>query len=167
MSSTKLHSPPSRPGGLSANSRKLSANTLKDRLSMLTTPLNVVKPVAALHANVKCVVSIIHCRKLKFDPLQLRSSFVPAQIPRKRRFQMLAVAVWSVMIVTTASVWLLLWYVPIFTCFPWASLMPLMLYLVSSSLPLQLSPSCCGYLNDDIALDNFICLAPFHHCGHS
>lgn len=42
MSSTKLD-------GLSEKSRTLSANTLRDRLSKLTTPLNVVNPVAALH----------------------------------------------------------------------------------------------------------------------
>jgi hypothetical protein len=53
MSSTNLPLVP--PGGLSEKSRTLSANTLRDRLSKLTTPLNVVYPVAALHANIKCV----------------------------------------------------------------------------------------------------------------
>jgi hypothetical protein len=55
MSSTNLHSPLDRPGGLSEKSRALSANTLRDRLSKLTTPLNVVYPVAALHANIKYI----------------------------------------------------------------------------------------------------------------
>ncbi|KAF8806928.1 DAGAT-domain-containing protein [Phlegmacium glaucopus] len=91
MSSTKLHSAPGRPGGLTSNSRTLSAGTLRDRLSKLATPLNVVNPVAALRANV---------------------NFVPAQIPRKRRLQMLAVAVWSVMIIITTSAWLLLCSIP-------------------------------------------------------
>lgn len=36
-------------------------------------------------------------------------SFVPAQIPMKRRLQMLAVAGWSVMIVITTVAFLLLW----------------------------------------------------------
>jgi len=37
--------------------------------------------------------------------------FAPARIPRKRRFQMLAVAIWSVLIVLTAVLFFLLWYV--------------------------------------------------------
>ncbi|KAF4610836.1 hypothetical protein D9613_007188 [Agrocybe pediades] len=82
----------SRPGGLTVNSRTLSANSLKERLSKLAvTPLSVSNPVAALKANVQ---------------------FVPAQIPRKRRLQMLAVAVWSVMIVITSCAWFLLLSVP-------------------------------------------------------
>ena len=120
MSSTNLHSPPVQPSGLSEKSRTLSANTLRDRLSKLTTPLNVVYPVAALHANIKCVFSIA-CYHLSYHWKTFRSSFVPAQIPRKRRLQMLAVAVWSVMIVITTCAWLLLWYVCLFTCFPGAS----------------------------------------------
>ena len=55
MSSTNFHSPLVQPGGLSEKSRTLSANTLRDRLSKLATPLN---PVAALHANIKCVFFI-------------------------------------------------------------------------------------------------------------
>lgn len=43
-------------------------------------------------------------------------SFVPAQIPRKRRLQMLAVAIWSVMIVTTSCAWLILWCVGSLCC---------------------------------------------------
>ncbi|KAF8909272.1 diacylglycerol acyltransferase-domain-containing protein [Gymnopilus junonius] len=73
-------------------SRTESTTTLRhagNRLSKLaTTPLP--NPVAALHANV---------------------NFVPARIPRKRRLQMLAVAMWSVMIVITVCAWLLLLYV--------------------------------------------------------
>ncbi|PPQ85401.1 hypothetical protein CVT25_006397 [Psilocybe cyanescens] len=79
-------------GGLSTSSRTLSAGTLKDRLSKLAAaPLSVPNPVAALQANI---------------------DFVPAQIPRKRRLQMLAVAVWSCMIVITSCAWLLLWSIP-------------------------------------------------------
>ncbi|KAF8957112.1 diacylglycerol acyltransferase-domain-containing protein [Flammula alnicola] len=79
-------------GLLSKSSRSLSANTLKDALSKLAaTPLHVTKPVAALHANV---------------------NFVPAKVPRKRRLQTLAVAVWSVMIVITTCAWLLLLSIP-------------------------------------------------------
>jgi len=128
MSSTKLDSPL----GLSASSRTLSANTLKDKLSKLATPLNVVNPVAALRANVKCVfVHIMHRITIEFWPsaLQLPCSFVPAQIPRKRRLQMLAVALWSVMICMTTSVWLLLWYVPLSSrppLAPFFTLLPLM-----------------------------------------
>jgi 2-acylglycerol O-acyltransferase 2 len=35
--------------------------------------------------------------------------FVPAQVPRKRRLQTLAVATWSVMIVITSCTWIFLW----------------------------------------------------------
>ncbi|KAF8647582.1 hypothetical protein AX16_006604 [Volvariella volvacea WC 439] len=59
--------------------KKLSASSLKERLTRLS---NIHNPVATLHANVK---------------------FVPAQIPRKRRLQMLAVAIWSVCIIITSS----------------------------------------------------------------
>lgn len=38
--------------------------------------------------------------------------FVPAQVPRKRRLQTLAVAVWSVMIVVTTCTWFFLWSIP-------------------------------------------------------
>jgi len=90
MSRTETDSDCTRHSGLSKNSRTLSATTLKGALSKLaTTPLQ--NPVAALHANV---------------------NFVPAQIPRQRRLQMLAVAVWSVMIVIMTCAWLVLWSFP-------------------------------------------------------
>ncbi|KJA22736.1 hypothetical protein HYPSUDRAFT_87132 [Hypholoma sublateritium FD-334 SS-4] len=77
---------------LGVGARTLSASTLKDALSKLASgPLHVSNPVAALQANV---------------------DFVPAQIPRKRRLQMLAVAIWSVMIVITSCAWLILWSIP-------------------------------------------------------
>ena len=90
MSSTVPHSPPpDRPDGLSENSRTLSANTLKDRLSKLTIPLNnVVNPVAALHANVKCVCFMCISFFFQIYPnnlnlfyyvLQLRSSTDPVE----------------------------------------------------------------------------------------
>ncbi|KAF8623147.1 hypothetical protein AX17_007536 [Amanita inopinata Kibby_2008] len=85
-------SDPHRPGRLSRATRSLSASSLRSRLSKLAVPqLSVTKPVAALHANV---------------------NFVPAKIPRKRRLQMLAVAVWSVLIVITTVSFLLLCSVP-------------------------------------------------------
>ncbi|KAK2467340.1 hypothetical protein APHAL10511_000575 [Amanita phalloides] len=73
--------------------RSLSASSLKNSLSKLAVnPLSVTKPVAALHANI---------------------NFVPAKIPRKRRLQMLGVAVWSVMIVITTVTFLLLCSIPL------------------------------------------------------
>ncbi|KAJ7282078.1 DAGAT-domain-containing protein [Mycena rebaudengoi] len=71
---------------LSNASRSLSAQSLKDRLSIITTTPLI--PVAtALQANI---------------------NFVPAQVPRKRRLQMLAVAVWSVLIILAVVSFLLL-----------------------------------------------------------
>ncbi|KDR80878.1 hypothetical protein GALMADRAFT_1112943 [Galerina marginata CBS 339.88] len=88
---SKIESNALRPS-FTTNSRTLSAGSLKDRLSKLAaTPLSVPNPVAALHANL---------------------NFVPAKIPRKRRLQMLAVAIWSVMIVITTCAWLLLLSIP-------------------------------------------------------
>ncbi|RDB18532.1 Diacylglycerol O-acyltransferase 2B [Hypsizygus marmoreus] len=75
---------------LTSASRSLSASSLRDRLSKLTTT-PIPNPVATLHANV---------------------NFVPAKIPRRRRLQMLAVAVWSVMIVITTVAFLLLCSIP-------------------------------------------------------
>ncbi|KAJ7890032.1 hypothetical protein B0H13DRAFT_2531454 [Mycena leptocephala] len=73
---------------LSNASRTLSAGSLKERLSILTTtPLT---PVATV--------------------LQVNIDFVPARIPRKRRLQMLAVVLWSVGIVLAAVIFLFLWY---------------------------------------------------------
>ncbi|KAG6877538.1 hypothetical protein C0993_006231 [Termitomyces sp. T159_Od127] len=76
-------------GTLTSGSRTLSNSSLMEHLSKLSvTPIN---PVAALQANV---------------------NFVPAQIPMKRRLQMLAVAGWSVMIVITTVAFLLLCSIP-------------------------------------------------------
>jgi len=72
-----------------SSKRTLSASSLKDRLSMLsTTPL---RPVAALRANIE---------------------FVPSKIPRKRRFQTLAVLTWSLMMVLTGFAFLYLCSLP-------------------------------------------------------
>ncbi|KAJ6553412.1 hypothetical protein B0H19DRAFT_1263785 [Mycena capillaripes] len=69
---------------LSNASRTLSATSLKDKVSMLTTTPLV--PVAtALQANI--------------------------EIPRKRRLQMLAVVLWSAGIVLATVLFLLLWFV--------------------------------------------------------
>jgi hypothetical protein len=38
-------------------------------------------------------------------------SFVPTKIPRKRRLQMMVVAVWSMLLVMSCFVFLMLWYV--------------------------------------------------------
>ncbi|KAG7094327.1 hypothetical protein E1B28_007926 [Marasmius oreades] len=73
---------------LTTSSRSLSATSLKERLSALT-PL---KPITdSLHANI---------------------DFVPVGIPRKRRLQTLAVAVWSTLIALTLVLYLLLWSLP-------------------------------------------------------
>ncbi|KAK7445140.1 diacylglycerol O-acyltransferase 1 [Stygiomarasmius scandens] len=69
---------------LSAASRTISASSLKERLAMLS-PTNL-KPM--------------------HNPIDIR--FAPARIPRKRRFQMLAVAIWSVLIVLTTVLFFLL-----------------------------------------------------------
>ncbi|KAJ7582275.1 diacylglycerol acyltransferase-domain-containing protein [Mycena floridula] len=73
---------------LSSASRSISAGSLKERLASLT-PL---KPVAA--------------------SLQANINFVPARIPRKRRLQMLVVAAWSVLIVLSTVLFLLLCSLP-------------------------------------------------------
>ncbi|KAF7309536.1 Diacylglycerol o-acyltransferase [Mycena indigotica] len=72
---------------LSNASRSLSANSLKDRLNMLTTAPIVPKVATALQANI---------------------DFVPARIPRKRRLQTLAVALWSIAIPICATLFLYL-----------------------------------------------------------
>ncbi|KAJ7079726.1 diacylglycerol acyltransferase-domain-containing protein [Mycena belliarum] len=69
----------------------LSASSLRERLSMLTT------------------------RRWSPSPLsfkQTSSRFVPAKVPRKRRLQMLAVAIWSVGIILATASFLLLWFFP-------------------------------------------------------
>ncbi|KAI8996481.1 DAGAT-domain-containing protein [Trametes punicea] len=72
----------------SSATRTVSSSSLRERLSSLsnltTTPL---KPVANLHAHIE---------------------FVPARIPRKRRLQTLAVAIWSTTIVWCITVFLFL-----------------------------------------------------------
>ncbi|KAF7985775.1 hypothetical protein HWV62_391 [Athelia sp. TMB] len=74
---------------LTAASRTLSSSSLKERLSQLSvTPL---RPVVAMQANI---------------------DFVPSRIPRKRRLQMLAVAVWSTLIPAMIAAFLMLWSIP-------------------------------------------------------
>ncbi|GJE99276.1 DAGAT-domain-containing protein [Phanerochaete sordida] len=70
---------------LASATRTLSSSNIRERLSSISTPL---KPVVA-----------------KVD-------FVPADVPRKRRFQMLAVAIWSTTIAIMVFVWLYLWSYP-------------------------------------------------------
>jgi len=117
MSTSTRTVPPDskRPSNLlSENSRSLSANSLRDRLSKLAaTPLHVPNPVAALQSNVRCVVYCVDVECLRFT---LYSSFVPARIPRKRRIQTLVVLMWSTMIVILCGLWLILWYVILSTC---------------------------------------------------
>ncbi|KAF7317850.1 Diacylglycerol o-acyltransferase [Mycena kentingensis (nom. inval.)] len=72
---------------LSNASRSLSASSLKDKLGKLTTNPIVPKVAGALQANI---------------------DFVPARIPRKRRLQMLAVALWSIAIPIAVVVFLFL-----------------------------------------------------------
>ncbi|KAG1738947.1 diacylglycerol acyltransferase-domain-containing protein [Suillus lakei] len=74
---------------LTAFSRTISASSLRGQLTKLTgAPL---RPVAALHASI---------------------DFVPTKIPRKRRLQMMVVAVWSVLIVMSCFVFLMLCSIP-------------------------------------------------------
>ncbi|KAF9068411.1 diacylglycerol acyltransferase-domain-containing protein [Rhodocollybia butyracea] len=73
---------------LSNASRTLSNSSLKDKLSKLAvTPLRPIK----IHSNIE---------------------FAPARIPRKRRMQMLAVAIWSVLIALTTVLFLFLCSMP-------------------------------------------------------
>ncbi|TCD67402.1 diacylglycerol O-acyltransferase 1 [Steccherinum ochraceum] len=66
-------------------SRTLSASSLRERLvSLKNAPL---KPVAQLHANI---------------------GFVPSKIPRKRRMQTMAVAIWSTTIINGMVIFLFL-----------------------------------------------------------
>ncbi|GBE86680.1 Diacylglycerol O-acyltransferase 2B [Sparassis crispa] len=69
----------------SSATRSLSSSSLRERLSSLTT--TPLRPVTALKTNI---------------------DFVPAKIPRKRRFQTLAVAIWSTSIVWCTFVFLIL-----------------------------------------------------------
>ncbi|KAG2072443.1 DAGAT-domain-containing protein [Suillus decipiens] len=74
---------------LTAFSRTISASSLRGRLTKLTgAPL---RPVAALHASI---------------------DFVPTKIPRKRRLQTMVVAVWSVLLVMSCFVFLMLCSIP-------------------------------------------------------
>jgi len=88
-----------QPTKLGPDSRTLSAQSLRERMSKLGNP------VAALQANVEYVLAVSEA-----FCLTRTNRFVPPTIPRKRRLQTLAVAVWSCMIVITTSLWLLLWY---------------------------------------------------------
>ncbi|KAJ8092844.1 diacylglycerol O-acyltransferase 1 [Marasmius tenuissimus] len=73
---------------LTISSRSLSASSLRDRLSAIQ-PL---KPITdSLHANI---------------------DFVPARVPRKRRLQTLAVAVWSTLIALSLVFYIFLWSFP-------------------------------------------------------
>ncbi|KIK57059.1 hypothetical protein GYMLUDRAFT_46682 [Collybiopsis luxurians FD-317 M1] len=73
---------------LSNASRSLSNSSLKDKLSKLS--VTQLKPIT-IHSNIE---------------------FAPARIPRKRRLQMLAVALWSVMIALTTVLFLFLCSIP-------------------------------------------------------
>jgi len=82
-----MEHPPGPP--LSPSSRSLSAGSLKDRLSKLTTT-----PLYPVTASLNDI------------------DFVPRQIPRKRRLQTLAVAVWSVLLLVMMCLFLFLCSVP-------------------------------------------------------
>ncbi|KAI0684976.1 DAGAT-domain-containing protein [Cytidiella melzeri] len=73
----------------SSATRTISSSSLRERLSSFSAaPSLQLKPVVAnLHAKV---------------------DFVPAKIPRKRRLQMLSVAIWSTGIVISTFLWLIL-----------------------------------------------------------
>ncbi|KAI0766022.1 DAGAT-domain-containing protein [Irpex lacteus] len=93
----------------SSATRTLSSSSLRGRLSSLSSTASSlhIKPVVAnLHAKV---------------------DFVPAAIPRKRRLQMLSVAVWSTGIVIATFLWLFLWSYP--PLWPFLALYLLFIYV--------------------------------------
>ncbi|KAI6023843.1 hypothetical protein PISMIDRAFT_430466 [Pisolithus microcarpus 441] len=72
-----------------SSSRVSSASALREKLTDLTT--SPLRPVVALHASI---------------------DFVPTRIPRKRRLQTLAVAVWSTVLIICISLFLYLCSIP-------------------------------------------------------
>ncbi|KAL4062540.1 diacylglycerol acyltransferase-domain-containing protein [Scleroderma citrinum] len=76
---------------LDNSSRTFSASSLREKLTNLTS--SPLRPVVALHASI---------------------DFVPTKIPRKRRFQTLAVAVWSTTLVLSISLFLYMCSIPAF-----------------------------------------------------
>ncbi|KAI0923609.1 hypothetical protein AcW1_006514 [Taiwanofungus camphoratus] len=72
-------------GTFTSATRSFSSSSLRERLTTLTS--SPLRPVAALHTNI---------------------DFVPSKIPRKRRLQTLAVAIWSTVIVWCTFAFLLL-----------------------------------------------------------
>ncbi|KAI6164526.1 diacylglycerol acyltransferase-domain-containing protein [Pisolithus thermaeus] len=72
-----------------SSSRIFSASALREKLTDLTT--SPLRPVVALHASI---------------------DFVPTKIPRKRRLQTLAVAVWSTVLIICISLFLYLCSIP-------------------------------------------------------
>ncbi|KAH7890989.1 diacylglycerol acyltransferase-domain-containing protein [Phlebopus sp. FC_14] len=74
---------------LTSASRTVSASSLRARLTKLTA--SPLRPVTALHASI---------------------DFVPTKIPRRRRLQMMMVAVWSTMLVNATCLFLLLCSIP-------------------------------------------------------
>ena len=152
MSSTNLHSPLVRPGGLSEKSRSLSANTLKDRLSKLTTPLNVVNPVAALHANIKCVF-FIACYHLSYQ-IESFSFVISFQFCPGTNSEETEVADACSRRMVCDDSYNNVCMAPVMVCLP--------LYTALFSTLLRIKPflcaklTCCGYFYDDIATDDIV-----------
>ncbi|CAL1714430.1 unnamed protein product [Somion occarium] len=72
----------------STATRTLSASSLRERLTSISTLTTApLRPLPRIHANI---------------------DFVPAKIPRRRRLQTLAVAIWSTMIAITTFLFLVL-----------------------------------------------------------
>ena len=155
MSDTNLHSPLVLPGGLSEKSRTLSANTLRDRLSKLTTPLNVVYPVAALHANIKCVrFSIAHSYLLYQIAFVISFQFRPGANTEETE-----VADACGRRVVLYDSYNNMCMAPVMVCLPLLhiSCSGFVLHFVANNMT-------CGYLHD---ATNIIYIVLFHHCGRS
>ncbi|KAI6023365.1 DAGAT-domain-containing protein [Pisolithus marmoratus] len=77
-------------GTLTSSSRKFSASALREKLTSLST--SPLCPVVGLPASIE---------------------FVPTKIPRRRRLQTLAVAIWSTVIIICISLFLYLCSIPV------------------------------------------------------
>lgn len=167
MSSTNLQSPLVLPGGLSEKSRTLSANTLRDRLSKLTTPLNVVYPVAALHANIKCVFSlhvITYRIKLKFFQFVFSFQFRPGTNTKETE-----VADACGRRVVLYDSYNNMCMAPVMVCLPFyitisfSTLLRIMPFFYIYLCKICRVP-CCMTISQ-LTISSILVL--FHHCGHS
>src|SRR5882724_3470076 len=84
--------PPPEPASNSPPTRNLSSSSLKERFSKMST----LKPMQDAFSS--------HVPHIAIE-------FAPAHIPRQRRLQTAAVAIWALMMPITLSLFLFLWYV--------------------------------------------------------